>query len=422
MSALSFAELGLLLAMLVFPSLQDPTADAIRALTAGDAEQAIRLLTPLAASADASQRTLFYLGVAQLQIGDAASAHTTLTRADHLPFIRSTAVLNRGLAFQIGVAAMRLGRYDEASERFTRLLEVDPEAVEPRLNAGWILLQEDQGEAALMEFERVLEAQPENAIAHYYTGLVHRSNGRFDAARGSYEAALAANEELVEARLDLARLDLDAAAPDNAERHIELVLRQRPTLAEAHFLHGRVALRRGAAEEAAVAFEEALYLDPEHAGALYNLGRAYAAAGGHAEARASLETFAALSTARRQQRRVGLEAMAETRAELRYRQGLEALRAGDAGEAAARFRAAIEAQTRLDNAAGHLGLAAALRLEGEESAAITALERAVEIDPSLAEAQRLLAELYAVVGRADAAEKARLAYQALVASRRSEQL
>ncbi len=193
MSALSFAELGLLLAMLVFPSLQDPTADAIRALTAGDAEQAIRLLTPLAASADASQRTLFYLGVAQLQIGDAASAHTTLTRAE-----RSTAVLNRGLAFQIGVAAMRLGRYDEASERFTRLLEVDPEAVEPRLNAGWILLQEDQGEAALMEFERVLEAQPENAIAHYYTGLVHRSNGRFDAARGSYEAALAANEELVE--------------------------------------------------------------------------------------------------------------------------------------------------------------------------------------------------------------------------------
>jgi tetratricopeptide (TPR) repeat protein len=63
------------------------------------------------------------------------------------------------------VALVSAGRWDEAANVMTQLLEIDPRALQYRTQLGNILLDQGQNERALAQFSLALDQDPQNADA-----------------------------------------------------------------------------------------------------------------------------------------------------------------------------------------------------------------------------------------------------------------
>lgn len=55
---------------------------------------------------------------------------------------------------------------------------------------AWALHRQGQNDAAIKEFDALLQTSEDNIDAYYGRGLAERSSGRIEAARGSFEKCL----------------------------------------------------------------------------------------------------------------------------------------------------------------------------------------------------------------------------------------
>ncbi|MCR9218530.1 MAG: tetratricopeptide repeat protein [bacterium] len=69
------------------------------------------------------------------------------------------------LHYNLGVLALRQGRFDSAAKRFERASGLMPQAVEPQLGIASTLLQTGRYEAAADAFKRALELDPTSRTA-----------------------------------------------------------------------------------------------------------------------------------------------------------------------------------------------------------------------------------------------------------------
>jgi tetratricopeptide (TPR) repeat protein len=142
---------------------------------------------------------------------------------------------SESLAFtRSGFAHLRAGRALEASEEFTRAIEIDPSnrlALEGRGDSHQLLQRHDD---ALADFDRAMALDPDSASALVGRGAAYRDLDRYDEAFADFARAIAAGSPQWAVRALVARglayMDLgryaDAAAdytaalerdPDNAE-------------------------------------------------------------------------------------------------------------------------------------------------------------------------------------------------------------
>ena len=97
-------------------------------------------------------------------------------------------------------------------EEFLRAFPQDPRVPGVRLIMGAILVQEDEAEAALEEYSRVLELHPdtpEAATALFQAALIERDRGNADRARSMLNqltAAYPGSPEAAEALKELGRM------------------------------------------------------------------------------------------------------------------------------------------------------------------------------------------------------------------------
>lgn len=157
----------------------------------------------------------------------------------------------------LGEAHMRAGDHAKASEYLDRAVAVLPHSVQARANLGLSRLamgnprgfddleqasdlNETQYGADLMlvmahvsrkEWDRALEAittlekkQPGNPAAYQLKGAVHAGKKDFVKARKAFEQAVAVAPDFLPALSSLARLDLEAGKPDDARKRFEQVL------------------------------------------------------------------------------------------------------------------------------------------------------------------------------------------------------
>jgi tetratricopeptide (TPR) repeat protein len=94
----------------------------------------------------------------------------------------------------------------EARDAYRRVLELDPDHVEARVNLGRLLHEAGHTAAAETHYRLALRARPADPTASFNLGVALDDLGRTAEAVRSYEAALAADPDYADAHFNLARL------------------------------------------------------------------------------------------------------------------------------------------------------------------------------------------------------------------------
>jgi tetratricopeptide (TPR) repeat protein len=172
------------------------------------------------------------------------SSEKPLVRADHI---------GASTFIEKGWTRISLGDYDGAEQALNKALSLSPDDPQAVALLGWAQMLQDKYDDALLNFQKVLMREPQNALARINVGYICLKKKIFGEAIEHLSRAI--------------RLDNDRKA----------------TL-YAHFYLGLVYLEREMYEDAQTFFQKALVIGPNLIEAYYELGRAFWFNGQKAEA------------------------------------------------------------------------------------------------------------------------------------------
>ena len=260
-----------------------------------------------------------------------------------------------------------------ANEASARPADADAAGAYARVLQAW-----EQWNSAHDAYGRAQQLAPKTFDWHYLDASVLQRLGRPAEAVTQLRAALELNSDYLPARLRLAEAAFDAGDLDQSAA-LFAALKDPACEPAVEYGLGRIAAQRGDHTAAAGHFQRAIALFPSYGSAHYALARSYRALGKTDEARAEMEAHAKFGAAWPALPDPVLATVTSLR--------------DDA-------RALLQRGIKLADA-------------GDVDAAIDAHERALAIDPSLAQAHANLVSLY---GRARNWAKAEEHYKAVVAA------
>jgi len=219
----------------------------------------------------------------------------------------------------LGWCYHKTNRDEDAIRTFREAVELNPTDERNFLDLGGLLLEQRRFAAALELANRSVNAFPASADALVLLGSIELATERFTDALKTYSRALSLAPSNAEGMLGLARAQAGAGMGDHARRTLDEAIRRfpgrapfevelalsllkanengesnsqarieellqaaakhDPTLAEAQFQLGELALRRGQTALAIVHLENAVRISPESARAHFALARGYRRAG-----------------------------------------------------------------------------------------------------------------------------------------------
>lgn len=228
----------------------------------------------------------------------------------------------------LGSVYERLGRLDEARQRYEESLRLNPSSPLVHYNLGLMLVRSGQFEQALAplreavrlqpkfetarcmlatalvkrgrldeaqdEAEAALRLNPASPDAHHVLGLVRLGRGRLQEALSSFETALREQPEFSEAEMNLSLTLIKLGRYGEVEPHLRRALQLAPDPATVHFNLALGMAAAGRFEEAARNYRKTLELKPDHAEAHLNLGILLGQSGALPESLQQLRTAASL--------------------------------------------------------------------------------------------------------------------------------
>jgi len=168
----------------------------------------------------------------------------------------------------LGKTLLRLGRHEEAKQRFTSAMRLAPTWAPPRIGLGILYFQQGDFEKATRFNELALALDPSSAIAHANFAASLLETKRISEARAHFQRA-------IELKSDVIPLVIIDAMP--------------------HFGLGEIELLGGSAARATRHFEDGLRIAPDSAAALGKLGALYVSAGRFEESRPLLQRAKSLN-------------------------------------------------------------------------------------------------------------------------------
>jgi tetratricopeptide (TPR) repeat protein len=190
----------------------------------------------------------------------------------------------------LGTILLAEGRLVPALELAKRTANAFPDSSSAFLLKGQVELQATQFSDAVDSFTQALQLGAANPDATIGLARAQTGAGMADQAKTTLETAIVRFPEKARLELELAQLLLkDAETGDNgaearAARLLDSVVARDPSLVEAHYQLGELALRRDQAPMALPHLEKAAALDPESAKIHFALSRAYRRVGQSVEA------------------------------------------------------------------------------------------------------------------------------------------
>ena len=210
----------------------------------------------------------------------AISAAQTLARQ----FPNSIELLNI-----IGVANIKLGRFDEAVIAFEKALAVDPACVEARWNLARALKSLGRTEDALTHYEEARRVAPHRPEAHKNLGDAYLGMRRLKDATDAYERAIELKPDYPEAYNNLGYALIELGRLEDASAALERAIKINPKFAEAHNNLGNALKHLGRHGDAIARYEHAIRIKPDYAEAYNSLGAAFSDLGRRKDATASYE-------------------------------------------------------------------------------------------------------------------------------------
>jgi len=423
-------------------------APAFARLEAGDYDGAIGLLEAAVAGDPVAPENLetsapHRLGSTLLREGRVAEALALLEPLAREPAASSEA--HRVVALAMWVQ----GDHNQALEHLGRAVEMRPDDERARLERAFVLRAADRPSEAERELRDAVAALPQSGRARYQLGLLLESQSRLPDAAQAFEESTAMHpvtgrDHLLEtlARVRVNQADFDRAIAAYAAR-----VALNPNSAAAHRALGEIAFLQGRDDEALAEFTVAIWLDPSDA-------RAHAAAG-HVHSRAQRYGDAAAALAR-------AVALDPSQSEAHYALGQALTRLGKIDEGRRvlavfqQLQGEVHARGQRDFQVEQQRREAALRLaSGEPAQALELLQQIVREDPgnprwrrelgaallrarlvadaiavpeseqrleASADGLRLLADAYALAGRAADSQREQARYDAAMQRARLERL
>jgi tetratricopeptide (TPR) repeat protein len=161
------------------------------------------------------------LGLAHLAAGDAGAAYRAFTRAVDL----DPADVEPRL--EAGRLLLRAGMYDLAHVRAEQVLERDPENLDAQIVAGRSLAELRRTDEALAQLS-LAAVTTKDARAYVAIGEIKQRAGDVAGAENAYREAIALSPDLVEPRTMFAALLLDLGRPGEAEAQLVEAQRAAP--------------------------------------------------------------------------------------------------------------------------------------------------------------------------------------------------
>lgn len=269
------------------------------------------------------------------------------------------------------------GRFADAVTLLERVLDKEPNYMDGYLNLATAHRKLGRIDAAIAVLERARALTPDSVNLLQSLARCHRDRGDSDAAIAVLKSIIARSPRYPQAHLALAEVWVEQSRFEDAIRQLETLLAEHPQSALALYEIGMVHLRLGRLVAARDRIREALAVEPRLRSAHFNLGVIAEQMGDTREARREyaleLEQFP-----------LHLETWTNL--------GLSRLEDGDLSGAKQAFETLIEINPEF--APGHYLLARSHFLEGRRDARVRDLvQRALELDPGMVGAKRLMAEL-----------------------------
>lgn len=292
-------------------------------------------------------------------------------------------------SLRTALRAHAAGQLEPAEQIYRSVLDADPENLEALHLLGLVRLQNGDPHGAVPLLEEAAGRAPADANYLNRHGVALAAVGRIDEAIAAYRRAIASKPDQPEAHNNLA-IAL-AASGDHQAAIIEYrrALTAQPGFAEAHNGLGVALSAIGEYEDAAHHYRRALDIRPDYTDARVNLGDLLVRTG-------QLDDAVVELTASLDQDPDHFEAhLSLADAYTRIGQLKKALEISRANLAA-----------NPDSARAHNCYGMVCRQAGDPAAALTNFDRAIALDPVLADAHANRAISLMTLGRADAAEQA----------------
>lgn len=238
----------------------------------GDRLGELGVLNELLARAPEDAASWLAKAEAEFDLGREADGHRSLAQAEqHQPDdLRTT--------MRIALLDLQRGAFEDAERRLARVSELYPEQYEIAYFLGVSRRRSGDVEGALLAFDRIAEGHARFADGRVQVASILEAEGDFVGARGEIERAQAVENTQ---QLAYYHASLLAKGGDVAGGIAELEAMRKGGPEEAETLYN-IGVIRGEARDVAGALasmDQALALDPEHAGALNFVGYSLAERG-----------------------------------------------------------------------------------------------------------------------------------------------
>jgi len=195
--------------------------------------------------------------------------------------------------YELGRAYNDLGKVDEALKEFTRVLELDPLHIQGKeyynslvnikvssqanegIKQARIFSERGMFKNAVLEYEKVIEIQPENQIAWYELGNLHFSMENYDKALEALVKAKEIDPEQPEVYISLAQTYIKIEQPDEASIELQELLGMAPDHYNGLYMLGKIFQDKGWVDEAIEKYEAANQIVPSELDPVLQLGILY---------------------------------------------------------------------------------------------------------------------------------------------------
>ncbi|MEZ4651234.1 MAG: FG-GAP-like repeat-containing protein [Candidatus Eisenbacteria bacterium] len=348
----------------------------------GSGEAAERLFREVLAASPEDSDALEGLGRLARSRGDLPGAIQFLERA-----VRADAS-SRGAHYELGLALRAQGDLDRARQE----LEAATQAGRKDLRDPWLqeLRQGRGGDNQLLTaanrarlagdlsgaeslYAEYTKRKPNDAIGWSNLAAAQRDLGKLGAAKASILKALEFDPESARLLALSASVELKGGNLPEAENLLRQAVRVDPGLAQAWFDLGSIQMAQSDRFAAVTSLQRYTELRPADPNGFFQLGEAAVSIGEMDRGREAFEQVVRQDS---------------TQVSALYRLGGLDLREQDGAAAESHFRSAL--RQRPDWAEAHLGLAHALRLQGDEAGAVASADRALALKPDSEGIRRLV--------------------------------
>ena len=207
--------------------------------------------------------------------------------------------------YNLGFIAHRSRRYEEAETHLRRAIRLSPRHPEAHYRLGLTYLAQTKTDESIAAFNRAVEIDPEHVGAHFNLANALARAGRMSEAeehQHRYAALSGRSEAEMEIKTQIVTLSTVALQHEMNERfsealsEYEKLAAQFPDHAPLHKDIGRLRMKLGRPQEALMALQRAIELDPRLSDAHYLLSALYRHLGDPVAAERELEVFAVLET------------------------------------------------------------------------------------------------------------------------------